>query len=211
MREAMPLLRWMFILMVIGGIGQWWELLWFCLAIFLFHAAFHRSPKRRAPPDPAILVAPADGRVTDVVIVEEPKFIKARAWRIGVFLSVLDVHTQPAPCDATLKLIEYQPGRFLDARDPNASPQNENQLLGFETRDGLRFAVRQIAGRIARRIILWRLPEEEVQRGELLGMIRYGSRVEFYLPHGTVEILVKAGDRVHGGGTPVARRRSGHG
>jgi phosphatidylserine decarboxylase len=204
----MPLLRWLFFLMLIAGLGRWWTLFAPCALLFLVHAAFHRNLRRRAPDNPSILVAPADGRVTDLVIVDEPKFIKGKAWRIGIFLSVFDVHTQPSPCDATLKTVDYQPGKFFDARDPNASPQNESQALGLETTDGMRFVVKQIAGRIARRIILWRLPEEEVARGELLGMIRYGSRVELYLPQSSAEVLVQAGDRVSGGRTPVARRKS---
>ncbi|MBI4027347.1 MAG: phosphatidylserine decarboxylase family protein [Verrucomicrobia bacterium] len=206
MKFAMPVLRWLFVLMVIGAVGRWWLLFWPCLALFVFHAAFHRNPKRRHPDDPLILVAPADGRVTDVSEVEEPKFIKGKAVRVGIFLSVFDVHTQPAPCDATLKSVDYQPGRFFDARDPRCSPQNESQALGLETPDGTRLVVKQIAGVIARRIILWRLVDEDVKRGELLGMIRYGSRVELYLPQGFAEVMVGVGDRVKGGKTAIARK-----
>ena len=205
MAEAMPLLRWAFVLMLIGFFGRWWLLFIPTLGFFIFHAAFHRNPRRRAPDDPSILVAPADGKVTDVDEMEEPKFIRGQASRVGIFLSIFDVHVQPAPCDSTLKWIDYQPGKFLDARDPNCSPQNENQSLGLETASGLRLVVKQISGFIARRILLWRLPDEEVKRGELLGMIRYGSRVELYLPKGSAEILVKVGDRVQGGKTPIAR------
>jgi len=202
----MPALRWLFVFMAVGALGRWWGLFWFCLPFFVFHAAFHRNPRRRAPEDPALLVAPADGRVTDIVEVDEPKFIKGKAKRVGIFLSIFDVHTQPSPCDATLKFVDYQPGRFLDARDSDASSKNESQMLGLETPDGTRLVVKQISGMIARRIILWRLMDEEVKRGELLGMIRYGSRVEFYLPQDFGEVLVKEGDRVRGGKTPVARR-----
>jgi len=205
---AMPALRWFFIVMIIAALGRWWELFWFCTPFFVFHAAFHRNPRRCAPEDSFLLVAPADGKVTDLVEVDEPRFIKGKAKRVGIFLSVFDVHTQPAPCDATLKFVDYQPGRFLDARDRDASSKNESQILGLETPDGIRLVVKQIAGRIARRIVLWRLVDEEVKRGELLGMIRYGSRVELYLPHEFAEILVREGDVVRGGKTPVARRLS---
>lgn len=208
MREAMPLLRWLLFFMVVGAFGRWWLLFWPSLALFLFHAAFHRNPKRIPTEDTSILVSPADGKVTDVVEVDEPKFIQGKATRIGVFLSVFDVHTQPAPCDATLKWIDYQPGKFLDARSPDCSPLNESQILGLETPGKLKFVVKQIAGLIARRIILYRLVDEEVKRGELLGMIRYGSRVELFLPKGSCEVLVKEGDRVAGGRTPMARLRA---
>ncbi len=202
----MPLLRWLLFFMIVGGLGRWWLLFWASLALFLFHAAFHRNPKSRPPADISLLVSPATGRVNDITEVEESKFIKGPATRIGIFLSIFDVHTQPAPCDATLKWVDYQPGQFLDARNPQAGTRNESQWLGLETSGGKRLIVRQIAGLIARRIVLWRIPDEEVQRGELLGMIRYGSRVEFYLPKGSAEVLVKIGDRVRGGTTPMARQ-----
>ncbi len=205
MQEAMPLLRWLLFFMVIGALGRWWTLFWSCLPIFIFHAAFHRNPKRRVPDDGSILVSPADGKVTDIVEVDEPKFIEGKACRVGIFLSVFDVHTQPAPCDATLKWIDYQPGKFFDARDPNCSPKNESQILGLQTANGTRLIVKQIAGAIARRILLYRLQEEEVNRGELLGMIRYGSRVELFLPHGAAKVLVQVGNRVKGGETPIAQ------
>jgi phosphatidylserine decarboxylase len=203
MSYAMPLLRWLVVLMVIGGFGRWWMLFWPSFALFIFHAAFHRNPHRKAPADSSIVVSPADGKVTDITEVDESKFIKGKAHRIGIFLSVFDVHTQPAPCDAKLKLVEYLPGKFFDARDPKCSPQNESQILGLQTPDGTRLIVKQIAGLIARRIVLWRLVEEEVTRGELLGMIRYGSRVELYWPVEAGRVLIKVGDRVKGGETPV--------
>jgi phosphatidylserine decarboxylase len=207
MAVAMPLLRWLFFLMLIGGLGRWWFLFWPSLILFIFHAAFHRNPRRKAPEDTSIFVAPADGVVTDIAEVEEPKFVQGKTWRISIFLSVFDVHTQPAPCDGTLKYIGYQPGKFLDARHPDCSPQNEAQFLGLETKDGIRVGVKQIAGAIARRIVLWRLPHEEVRRGELLGMIRYGSRVELFVPSQKFEVQVQVGTRVRGGATPLVRRK----
>ncbi len=203
--EAKPVLRWLFIFMAIAFLGRWWELFWLCLVAFLGHAAFHRNPRRKITTDPSILAAPADGKVMDIVEVDEPKFIKGKACRIGIFLSIFDVHTQASPCDTTLKMVDYQPGKFLDARDPNSSPQNESQTLGLETTDGVRLVVKQISGKIARRIILWRFIDEEVAKGDLLGMIRYGSRVELYLPVDFAEPLVKVGDRVYSGKTPIAR------
>ncbi len=207
MAVARPLLCWMLVFIVIGAVGKWWMLFWPCLAVFLFHAAFHRHPRRQGPSDPSVLVAPGDGKVTDIVEIDEPKFIKGAARRVGIFLSIFDVHVQPSPCDAKLRWVDYQPGTFFDARDEKCSPQNESQALGLQTPDGMRLVVRQIAGAIARRIILWRLPEEEVKRGELLGMIRYGSRVELYIPKDAGEILVNVGDRVLGGKTPILRRK----
>lgn len=203
MSEAMPLLRWLIFLMIVGAFGKFWVLFWPSLALFIFHVAFHRNPTRNAPDDEHIWTSPADGKVTDVLEVEETKFIKGKAVRVGIFLSVFNVHTQPSPCNAKLKWVEYQPGRFHDARDEKCSGENESQMLGLESENGTRFIVKQIAGKIARRIILWRLINEEVKRGDLLGMIRYGSRVEFFIPKGLGEILVKPGDHVAGGKTPL--------
>ena len=204
--EAIPLLKWFLIILAIAGFGRWWTLFWPTLSLCLFHLVFHRNPRRPPLADPSILVAPADGKVTDIIEIDEPKFIKGNACRIGIFLSVFDVHTQPSPCDGVLKMIDYQPGKFWDARDPKCSPQNESQALGLETPDGSRIIVKQIAGWIARRIVLWRLPDEEIKKGELLGMIRYGSRVELWMPQGFAEVLVQVGDHVKGGKTPMVRR-----
>jgi phosphatidylserine decarboxylase len=204
MALALPLLRWMALFAIVGAAGRFWTLFWAALALGTFHAAFHRNTRRHPPSDPSTLVSPAFGHVADISEVEEPSFLKGRALRIGIFLSVFDTHTQPAPCDARLVRVDYRPGKFLDARDAHASDRNESQFLGLETPDGRRLAVRQIAGLIARRIVLWRLVDEEVRAGELLGMIRYGSRVELYLPAGKATALVKVGDRVRGGTTPIA-------
>jgi phosphatidylserine decarboxylase len=194
----------MALLALVGAAGRLWPLFWAALAVGLFHAAFHRDTRRRPPADPATLASPAFGRVADISEVDEPSFLKGRALRIGIFLSVFDTHTQPAPCDARLAWVDYRPGRFLDARDPDAPARNESQFLGLEAPGGRRLAVRQVAGLIARRIVLWRLVDEEVRAGELLGMIRYGSRVELFLPAGKATALVKVGDRVRGGTTPIA-------
>ena len=204
MALALPLLRWMALLVVVGAFGRVWSLFWSALAVGIFHAAFHRNPRRRPPADPEALAAPAYGRIADLAEVDEPLFLKGRALRIGIFLSVFDTHTQPAPCAARLVWVDYRPGRFLDARDPDASTRNESQMLGLETPDGRRLVVRQIAGRIARRIVLWRQMNEEVRAGDLLGMIRYGSRVELYLPADKASARVKVGDRVCGGTTLIA-------
>lgn len=204
MAFALPLLRWMAFLALVGAAGRVWPLFWGALAAGVLHAAFHRNTRRRPPADPLHLAAPAFGVVADIAEVEEPAFLKGRALRIGIFLSVFDTHTQPSPCDARLAWVDYRPGRFLDARDEHASARNESQWLGLETPDGRRLVVRQIAGLLARRIVLWRQVDEEVRAGELLGMIRYGSRVELYLPAGKAAALVGVGDRVRGGTTPIA-------
>jgi phosphatidylserine decarboxylase len=125
---------------------------------------------------------------------------------VAIFLSVFDVHVQRAPIAGEIKLVKYVPGKFLDARSPKVSEENENRIIGIETPDGLRVTVRQIAGLIARRIIGWADTGARLERGERFGMIRFGSRVETFLPPGTT-VLVKVGDYAKGGETILARQR----
>ncbi len=124
---------------------------------------------------------------------------------IAIFLSIFDVHVQRSPVAGTVKLVKYNPGKFLDARHPDAPARNESRTVGIETSDGFRVVIRQIAGLIARRIVGWKNEGDAVASAEHLGMIRFGSRVELYLPP-DVEILVKPGQYAKGGETIVARR-----
>jgi phosphatidylserine decarboxylase len=143
--------------------------------------------------------------VTDIIECEEPFFIKGRASRIGIFLSIFDVHVQVAPTDAAIKWADYRPGKFLDARDESSSVQNECQWLGLETKEGFRCTVRLIAGLIARRIVLWQPKDKPLRRGDRISLIRFGSRVEIFLPKNVVP-QVKVGDRVKGGETIVGQK-----
>jgi len=180
-----------------------------CFALGLFTIAFFRDPERR-PEDPSPLAAlsPADGRVTDIDVVEEPHFLGGRALRIGIFLSVLDVHVNRAPLDGTVRRVRYTPGAFLDARDPECAARNESNLVGFESPRGP-FAVRQVAGLIARRIVCPLVEGRGVARGERIGMIKFGSRTELLVPaDAPVDVAVEVGRRVRGGRTIVLRYRS---
>ena len=124
----------------------------------------------------------------------------------AIFLSVFDVHVQRAPIDGEIRFVQYNRGKFLDARNVNASLQNENRVVGIESADGFRVTVRQISGLIARRIVDWADRGATLTKGERFGMIRFGSRVELFLPPGT-EIAAKAGDYARGGETIIARRK----
>ncbi|MCS6969689.1 MAG: phosphatidylserine decarboxylase [Planctomycetota bacterium] len=172
----------------------------------LFVLWFFRCPSRRPPPGEHRLVAPADGTVWDIADVNEPAVIGGPARRIGIFLSVLDVHVNRAPCSGTVIYAAYRPGRFLDARHPEAAEANEANTLGIACdpavgRD-LRIVVRQIAGLIARRIVCTHGLGDRLQRGELYGMIRFGSRTELLVPLDRPHrVLVKPGERVRGGET----------
>jgi len=176
------------------------------LALLAFTISFFRDPNADVPPDAKLIVAPATGKIVEIKPVQEPAFLKAEAIMIAIFLSVFDVHVQRAPMEGEIKFVQYNKGKFLDARDANASLQNENRVVGIESPDGFRVTVRQIAGLIARRIVGWADKGVTVSKGERLGMIRFGSRVELFLPPGT-EIAAKVGDYAKGGETIIARRK----
>ncbi len=175
------------------------------LALLAFTISFFRDPEVNVPPDTKLVVAPATGKIVEIKTVQEPLFLNGEATMVAVFLSVFDVHVQRAPIDGEVKFVHYNRGKFLDARDPNASLQNENRVVGIESADGFRVTVRQIAGLIARRIVGWADQGATLSKGERFGMIRFGSRVELFLPHGT-EIMAKVGDYAKGGETILARR-----
>ncbi len=164
----------------------------------LFTAYFFRDPKREVPAGNDIVVSPADGKVLEAVESGGTK-------RIAIFLSIFDVHITRAPVDGEITAISYRPGKFIAAFRPEAARENEqNELTIFS--GGLNFNLKQIAGVVARRIVCWKRRGDKVGRGERIGMIRFGSRVELLLPE-SAEILVASGSRVRGGETIVARLR----
>jgi phosphatidylserine decarboxylase len=175
-------------------------------ALLLFVLWFFRDPPRVSSPDPDDIVAPADGKVVAVEKVNEPDFMGGEAQRVSIFLSVFDVHVQRAPISARIARVVYQPGKFLDARDPQSGAANEARFIGLAAADGFRCVVRQIAGLIARRIVGWGDEGAQVMKGDRVGMIRFGSRVELYLPL-EAKVLVPPGQHVKGGETIVARKR----
>ena len=174
--------------------------------LFSFTVSFFRDPERTSPADPQAIVAPADGRIVEVKTAIEPNFLKGDAQMVAIFLSVFDVHVQRAPIAGEIKLVKYVPGKFFDARNPKVSEENENRITGVESPDGFRVTVRQIAGLIARRIVGWSASGAKLGRGDRIGMIRFGSRVEIFMPPG-VEVTVKVGDHAKGGETILARKR----
>lgn len=171
---------------------------------WLFVVWFFRDPDRRAPADPALWVAPADGTVQDIEEVDEPSFLGGRAVRVGIFLSPLDVHVNRAPCAGTVVHVRYRAGEFLPAYNAQAPERNEAVEMGLLTRDGLRVLVKQISGVVARRIVCEARLGQELPRGARYGMIKFGSRTEVYLPvWASYRVVAKMGQRVRGGETAV--------
>jgi phosphatidylserine decarboxylase len=200
--EARWILLLFALLAVAGAIFSAW-FLWFFFMLFFFTVAFFRDPERTAPPDQNLIVAPADGTVTDIVQADESQVLKTRTRRVGIFLSIFDVHTNRAPIDGRVIYRQHREGLCLDARRADSSEKNESMTWAFENSRST-IVVRQITGAIARRIVAWADIGDELKRGERFGMIRFGSRTELYLPL-NAEVLVKRGDHVLGGSTIIAR------
>ena len=192
-----------------GHPGWGWSVAAVVVVLFLAFAAFFRNPSRTIPADPAVLVGPADGVVRDIEVVEDFNFppFDGKARRIGIFLSVLNVHVNRAPAELEVESKVYREGEYLDARNSECAKRNEAMTIaGTATAGGKRFplAVRQISGAIARRIVCPVDPGRKLRKGEVYGMIKFGSRTELYLPVDGFEINVKVGDRVYGGETIMA-------
>ena len=179
------------------------------LLLFVFVISFFRNPNRRIPDGKDIHVSPADGTVTDIQETEDEAFIGGPATRIGIFLSVFNVHINRSPCAATVESRQYRKGRFRDARDPLAGPENEALTLGLNCGDhGMKVVVRQIAGAIARRIVCRVDVGSNVERGERYGMIKFGSRTEIVVPTDRIEeIAVRPGTKVRAGSTMLLKVR----
>jgi phosphatidylserine decarboxylase len=198
--------RWIFaVLLVLGALSllltPWLALLFLFLIGYTF--VFFRDPERTAPADPDVVVAAADGVVVEIAELEESDVVRGMMRRVAIFLSVFDVHTNRAPIDGRITYREHQAGLCLDARHPECSAKNEAMTWAFENPRAT-LVVRQITGAIARRIVGWSQVGDRLEKGERFGMIRFGSRTEVYLPL-SATVLVKVGDRVAGGSSPIAR------
>jgi phosphatidylserine decarboxylase len=169
-----------------------------CLGLFVF--SFFRNPQRAIPGEPGLIVAPADGRV---VVVKEESERGRPGHRISIFLAIWNVHVNRAPTAGKITALEYKPGKFLAAWDENASLQNEQNVFTQTTEHG-EITYKQIAGWVARRVVSWKKAGDEVARGERIGLVRFGSRMDLWLPE-EVEIVVKVGENVKGGSSVVAR------
>jgi phosphatidylserine decarboxylase len=188
-----------------GGGSAWiWGLLvpWTLIAVWLL--VFFRDPKRTGPRGDQYVIAPADGKIVDIRETDEPMYVKTRTTRISIFMSVFDVHVNRYPVSGTNELVRYNRGRFLHAASDKASLDNEQSSVGVRGARGP-LLVRQIAGLIARRIVTDGKPGDRVTQGARMGMIRFGSRVDVFLPAAARPALrVALGDRVRAGATVLA-------
>jgi phosphatidylserine decarboxylase len=176
--------------------------------VLIWILSFFRDPYRLCPLDKNLLLSPADGGVTDIEIVKENDFIGEHAIRIGIFLSIFDVHINRAPCNAKVTRISYKKGRYKNAASPESGRVNESNDLYIIRTDSPkdRLIVRQVSGAIARRIVCATKEGQELSGGEKFGMIKFGSRTELYVPaRANIKCLVQTGDKVKAGLTPLVR------
>jgi len=219
--EHMPFARWgwvelnvygwplvvaiLLLLLILCGPWRWLAIIPAALLVQVLY--FFRDPPRRVPDAPNAIVAPADGKVVEVTPIDHYDFFDGPAVRIGIFLSIFNVHINRSPSASRVVAMDYQPGKFLNAMDPASATQNEFMWIGFDSleKPGRRFVVRQIAGLIARRIVCPLTVGQAVPRGLKFGMIKFGSRTELILPAGDAEIVTKVGDKIRAGSDIVAR------
>lgn len=178
---------------------------WFILSLLLwglsiFILYFFRDPERVIPNDSRAVVAPANGKVILIEKVTDERFLHDRALKISIFMSIFDVHVNRAPYDGIVREIRYQAGQFLPADQDRASSENESNALILDLDEDRRMVVVQVAGILARRIVCWAEKDDRVTKGQRFGMIRFGSRLDVYLPHDT-QVEISVGQRTVAGQT----------
>ncbi len=183
--------------------------------LFILVINFFRDPERKTPVDAANIISPADGKIIDIRKVTEENFLHREVTRVSIFMSVFDVHVNRSPVKGVIDYVHYNKGLYLPAYREKASLDNEQMTIGFTRspkengQEELKVMIKLIAGLIARRILVWKGLHDEVQQGERIGMIKFGSRVEVYLPQ-EVELCVKEGNRVKAGETIIGKLKVLH-
>ena len=208
-REGLPFIAIAAVLALVALIfasrrGGWpsWVLTAVMVVIAVWVAYFFRDPERSGARGDRVVTAPADGKVVLITEVDEPAFIHGRALRVSIFMNVFNVHVNRYPVSGTVKYVQYNPGKFLNAAVEKSSLENEQRSVGIES-GPYRILVRQIAGLIARRIVTYSRTGERVEQGERMGLIRFGSRVDIFLPT-DAQVQVKIGELTTAGTTVVA-------
>ncbi|WP_420631101.1 phosphatidylserine decarboxylase [Candidatus Leptofilum sp.] len=190
---------------------NWGAGLFLLLAAFLWLLIlyFFRDPNRQIKAQPGLVVGPGDGEVVEIIKMTEDRFLQAEVIRMSMFLDITDVHVQRVPLAGKVALVQHQPGKFLQAFRPEASELNEFIAMVTDSEGYGRILTKQIAGIVARRCLNYLKPGDVVQTGQRFGLIRFSSRVDLFLPP-TAQMLVKVGDKVTGGITPIAQLKKDH-
>lgn len=171
--------------------------------LIIFAIYFFRDPKREITYEESVILAPADGIITNINEIEENKFIKQRATCISIFMSPMDVHINRSPISGTVEYIEYKKGKFIPATRAESHEVNEKNYIGIKNEE-MKVLVVQIAGIMARRIVNWSNKNQFLQKGEKIGMIKFSSGTQIYIPK-NIEVTVKKGDKVASGITVIGR------
>lgn len=174
--------------------------------LFAFMVYFFRDPERTAPAEPGLVVSGADGEVRLIESIDDPKYVGEKAVRISVFLNPFNVHVNRCPMGGTVTQLAYIPGRHILTWKDEASEHNEHSFIQIKG-DRITCVVHQIVGPVVRRVIYWLTLNQKVGIGERLGLMKFGSRLDVYLPAAKVDVLVRKGDKVEAGLTPFARMK----
>ena len=204
-KEGLPFLIPVALLTVFLGAMGW--KVWMFLGIFfsLFVAYFFRNPRREIPNLQNIILSPADGRIIHVGECEEDRFLKEKTLKVSIFMSLFDVHVNRAPISGKVLERDYLPGRFFVASVEKSSLLNEQNAVILEAEDRMKILLIQIAGFVARRIVCYAKAGDTLRKGEIFGLIRFGSRVDLYLPP-AVKPIVRVGQHVKGGESIIGYR-----
>jgi phosphatidylserine decarboxylase len=195
------------VLTVLAAVSRWWYLSLPPAVVLGLIVYFFRNPVRRVPPETGLCVSPADGTIAEIAELKHDDFIDGPAVRIGIFLSIFNVHLNRSPVTARVIALRYARGEFLNALRRESALRNENMWIGLEEESPpyRRMVVRQISGAIARRIVCALRPGESVPRGHVFGMIKLGSRTELILPaEDGLQIKIRVGQKVKAGSTVLA-------
>ena len=206
-REGMPYIIIAAFTTLLFAVMGWWLMTLIGLGLTAFIGHFFRDPERVGPEDAEAVASPADGKVIKVSREVDPVSGEMRQV-IAIFMNVFNVHVNRMPVSGKVELIRYIPGKFVNASFDKASTDNERSILVVTGKGNQRFTVVQIAGLIARRIVCWAEPGDKLKRGERFGMIKFGSRVDLYMPDGYVP-TVSVGQKVVAGETALASKRQG--
>lgn len=204
-KEGLPFLIPMMFLTILLGILGWRVWMSLGILLFLFIAYFFRNPRREIPDLQNIILSPADGRIIHVGECEENRFLKEKALKVSIFMSLFDVHLNRAPVSGKVLDRSYHPGRFLVAHVEKSSLLNEQNAVILETEDRMKILLIQIAGFVARRIVCYAKAGDLLRKGEIFGLIRFGSRVDLYLPS-EIKPIVRVGQHVKGGESIIGYR-----
>lgn len=196
---------------IVGGVFYFSDIMWLnyfmltaSIVVFFLFLQFFRLPKRKNTAANDELVAPCDGKVVVIEEVEEPEYFKGKRIQVSIFMSPINVHANWVPCEGEIKYTKYHKGLYLVAWHPKSSTENERTSVVIERKPGQDVLLRQIAGAVARRIVYYVKPGQQVNRNEQFGFIKFGSRVDLFLPLGT-EILCNINDVTKGNETVIAR------